>query len=78
MWNLNLPAFPHAILAPMGTTTDMAMDMATGKGEVNLKADGGKYFHLRENLLKYRCAEVLRCCSSAVFLIATQQYRSTA
>jgi hypothetical protein len=40
----------------------MAMDMATGKGGVNLKADGGKYFHLKGNLLKCNRAAVLPCC----------------
>jgi hypothetical protein len=60
MWNLNLPAFPHAILAPMGTPTDMAMAM--GEGKVNLRADGGKYFHLKGNFLKCNRAEALPCC----------------
>jgi len=64
MWNLGLPDFSHAILVPMDTPTDMVMDTVTGKGEINPKADGGKYFHLYENVHKVMCAEVLPCCSN--------------
>jgi len=56
----------------MDTPTDMAMAMAMGKGGVNLKADGGKYFHLKGNFLKCNRAAALPCCgyknnSSTIF-----------
>jgi len=46
----------------MDIPTDMAMDMVTGKKGLNLKADGGKYFHLKGNFLKRNRAAALPCC----------------
>ena len=60
MWNLDLLDSPHGILVLMDTTTDMGTDTVTGKREVSLNADGGKYFHLNRKVLKRKRVAVIK------------------
>ena len=49
MWNLNLPASPHATLGQM----DITLSIATGKEGLNLEAHRGEFLHLKKDLVNH-------------------------